>query len=133
MKSSARGSQSKTPSPIFVRWSNCILQPPAAAAIPEAALEEIGAILRHYSITPDTLKKELETQRALQSNGEIQAPANFRESLSPIGQVLYDISLGTPDNPARLLTTEEIHEEIARRRGYARTWMHDAEKDPDIR
>jgi predicted RNase H-like HicB family nuclease len=105
------------------------LEPPAAAAIPEAALEEIGAILRRYSITSDALMKELEAQRAgaIQSNGEIQAPANFRESLSPIGQVLYDISLGTPDDPDRLLTTEEIHEEIARRRGYARTWMHDAE------
>jgi hypothetical protein len=69
------------------------LEPPAAAAIPEAALEEIGAILRHYSLTPDTLTKELEE--------------------------LYDISLGTPDNPERLLTTEEVHEEVARRRGYA--------------
>jgi hypothetical protein len=97
------------------------LEPPAAAAIPEAALEEIGAILRHYSLTPDTLTKELEEQRAhtTQSNGEIQAPADFRESLSPIGQLLYDISLGTPDNPNRLLTTEEVHEDIARRRGYA--------------
>jgi hypothetical protein len=97
------------------------LEPPAAATIPEAALEEIGAILRRYRLTPDTLKKELGAQRArtLQSNGEIQAPADFRASLSPIGQVLYDISLGTPDNPERLLTTEEIHEEIARRRGYA--------------
>ncbi len=105
------------------------LEPPSAAAIPEAALEEIGAILRRYSITSDALIRELEARRAraIQSNGEAPATANFRESLSPIGQMLYDISLGTPDDPDHLLTTEQIHAEIARRRGYARTWMHDAE------
>lgn len=37
--------------------------------------------------------------------------------LSPSGQELFEISLGIPEEPEQLQTTEEIRAEIARRRG----------------
>lgn len=39
--------------------------------------------------------------------------------LSQTGQELFEISLGTQDEPDQLKTTAEIHAEIARRRGNA--------------
>ncbi|MGH9850558.1 MAG: hypothetical protein ACREBD_12025 [Blastocatellia bacterium] len=39
------------------------------------------------------------------------------DALSPSGKELFEISLGTEDDPDELMTTAEISAEIARRRG----------------
>jgi hypothetical protein len=39
------------------------------------------------------------------------------DALSPTGKELFEISLGTEDDPDELMTTAEISAEIARRRG----------------
>lgn len=63
-----------------------------------------------------TTQLEQEEVVAPQEDLSIVDLQQFRAELSEAGQELFDIIFGAPDDPAALMTQDEILAELARRR-----------------
>lgn len=89
-------------------------------------------ILTNFDLLPKELRYQvlieifrrhnITYEEVIAAAGVQDAPDSARldGDLSPTGRELFRISMETEDDPDSLMTTDEIHAEIARRRGAAR-------------
>jgi len=73
-----------------------------------------------YQVLIEIFRRHNITYEEVIAAAGVQDVPDLDGDLSPTGKELFRISMEMEDDPDSLMTTDEIHAEIARRRGAAR-------------